>query len=51
MPVVHRRTELVFTLALAALAIGVARGGEAAAGAGDPQLALVGWFDSPVLGR
>jgi glucose/sorbosone dehydrogenase/PASTA domain-containing protein len=48
MPVVHRRTELVFTLALAALAIGVvfARGGEAAAG--DPQLALVGRFDSPV---
>ena len=48
MPVARRRTELVLALAVAVLALGVvfARGGEAAAG--DPQLALVGRFSSPV---
>ncbi|HEY6584992.1 MAG TPA: PQQ-dependent sugar dehydrogenase [Gaiellaceae bacterium] len=48
MPAGRRRTELVFAFALAALALGVgfARGGETAAG--DPKLALVGRFDSPV---
>jgi hypothetical protein len=47
MPVARRRTELALA-AIAALAVAVAaaRGGEAAAG--DPQLALVGRFTSPV---
>jgi hypothetical protein len=48
MPVARRRTELVLAAAVVALALGVvlARGGEAASG--DPQLALVGRFESPV---
>ena len=48
MPGARRRTELLLAAALAALTLGVlfARGGAAAPG--DPQLALVGRFNSPV---
>jgi hypothetical protein len=48
MPAAARRTELALLAAIAALALGVVVAHEGRAAPGDPQLALVGRFVSPV---